>query len=111
MKIPRWGGTRPGTYLFSLACFFVGYAVITVLSLGQIKYDDREGEGWNPVSKMPDGKVGLSEFAIECIGIAVLCLSVAFLTMVGVSFKNPPAQVPFGEMTIKSRSDNLQIRQ
>jgi hypothetical protein len=110
MKLPRWDGTRPSTYLFSLVCFIVGYGVITVLSLGQIKYDDGEGPGWNPVTKLPDGKVGLSEFAIETIGCLVLCLCLALITMSGVSFRNPPTQVPFGEYTIKSRSDHLQIR-
>jgi hypothetical protein len=111
MKLPRWDGTRPSSYLISLVFFLVGYAVITVLSLGKIRYDDREGEGWNPVSRMPDGRVGLSEFAISGIGMAVLGLSIALLTMSGISFRNPPTQVPFGDITIKSRSDHLQIRQ
>ncbi len=110
MKLPRWNGTRPGTYLFWLVGFVVGYGVITVFSLGRVTHDDREGPSWNPVSRLPDGRVGLSEFAIECIGILVLGLCIAFITADGISVRNPPAQVPFGEMTIKSRSDHLQIR-
>lgn len=78
MKLPRWNGvTRPSVYLFSLVCFVVGLAVITAVSLGRLKYDDREGPGWNPVSRMPDGSVGLSEFAIEGIGFAALGVGLA----------------------------------
>ncbi len=85
MKLPKWNGvTRPSVYLFSLVCFVVGIAAITVLSLGRIKYDDREGPGWNPVSRMPDGKVGLSEFAIGCIGFAVLGVGLAAFLGLGL---------------------------
>jgi hypothetical protein len=105
MKIPKWNGSQsPSTYLFWLVCFVVGYGVITVLSLGQIRYDDREGPGWNPVSKLPDGRVGLSEFAIDAIGFLVLGLCLVWMTMTGVSLMNQPPQVPFGDMTIKSKS-------
>jgi hypothetical protein len=40
--------------------------------IGQIRYDDREGPGWNPITTLPNGKVGISEFAIGCVGFAVL---------------------------------------
>jgi hypothetical protein len=68
MKLPKWDGvTRPSVYVFSPVCIIVGYVAVTAFSLGQIKYDDREGPGWNPISRMPDGNVGLSAFAIEGI--------------------------------------------
>jgi hypothetical protein len=83
MKLPKWDGIeRPGTYLFGLVCFIVGIAVLTVLFLAQIRYDDREGPGWNPISKMPDGKVGISEFAIQCVGFAVLMALVWLVTQI-----------------------------
>jgi hypothetical protein len=73
MKLPKWNGTtRPGTYLFWLVCFIVGIAVLTVLFLGQVRYDDREGPGWNPITTLPNGKVGISEFAIGSAGFFVL---------------------------------------
>lgn len=85
MKIPKWNGaTRPSVYLFSLTCFVVGYVVVTALSLGRIKYDDRDGPGWNPVSRMPDGKMGLSEFAISSIGFLALGVGLAALMGLGL---------------------------
>jgi hypothetical protein len=112
MKIPRWNGSeRPTTYIVSLLCFLVGFAVVTVLSFGRVTHDDREGAGWNPISKMPDGKVGLSEFAIDTIGFLVLGLCLALLVESGAFVRSPPPQTPFGDITIKSRSDDLQIRQ
>jgi ABC-type phosphate transport system permease subunit len=78
MKIPKWDGIESGSeYFFTLVCFVVGYVAVTVLSLGQIKYDDRESQSWSPVSRMPDGKMGLSEFAIGTIGFAVLGIGIA----------------------------------
>lgn len=78
MKFPKWNGTtRPSVYLFSLLCFVVGFAVMTAVSLGQLKYDERKGPGWNPISRMPDGKVGLSEFAISTLGFVSLGLGFA----------------------------------
>lgn len=78
MKLPRWdGATSPSVYIFFLVCFVVGFAAITGLSLGQIKYDDQESPSWNPVSKMPDGKVGLSASAIKTIGFATLGVGLA----------------------------------
>ena len=86
MKVPRWNGvTRPSVYIFSLICFVVGFAVMTVVTLGQVKYDDREGPGWNPVTKLPDGKVGLSEFAIECLGFAALLGLLFFIKQIRLS--------------------------
>lgn len=80
MKLPRWNGvTRPSVHVFSLLCFMVGFVAVTGLSLGQLKYDDREGPGWNPISRMPDGKVGLSAAAVGYIGFAVLAVGLAAL--------------------------------
>jgi hypothetical protein len=30
--------------------------------------DEREGAGFNPFTKMPDGKLGISEFGVSVIG-------------------------------------------
>ncbi len=72
MKLPRWNGVSPSTYLFWLVCFIVGYVMMAALSLGRVTYDDRDGPGWNPISKMADGRVGLSEIALEVIGLIAL---------------------------------------
>jgi len=85
MKLPKWNGvTRPSVFLFSLLCFVVGFAVMTALSLGQLKHDEREGPGWNPISRMPDGKVGLSESAISGIGFAALAVGLAAFLGLGL---------------------------
>lgn len=81
MKLPNPNSfTSYGTYIFSLTCFLVGYAAITVFSLGRIAYDEREGPGLNPLSRMPDGRLGLSESAVGWIGFVALALgATAFL--------------------------------
>jgi hypothetical protein len=80
MKLPRWNGsTSPATHLFTLVCFVLGFAAVTILSFGRITHDDREGPGWNPVSRMPDGKIGFLGFAIDCIGFVLLLLGFAVL--------------------------------
>jgi hypothetical protein len=85
MKLPKWNGvTRPSVHAFSLVCFVVGFGVVTALSLGRIKHDDREGPGWNPISKMPDGKVGISESAIGMIGFAALAVGLAAFLGLGL---------------------------
>ena len=76
MRIPKWKGTRPVTYIFSLVCFFVGITVVTAFSFARVTYDDREGPSMNPVSRMPDGRIGLGEFTIDCIGFVVLMIPV-----------------------------------
>ena len=70
--VPKYNGTRSGTYLFWLICFFIGLGAVSLFSLGQLKVDDREGPGWNPITTMPDGKVGISEFATGAVGFVVL---------------------------------------
>lgn len=80
MKLPRFpGSTSFSTYVFSLTCFLVGLAVVTVLSLGRVRYDDREGQGLNPVTRLPDGRIGLSESALGAIGFLALGLGIAAL--------------------------------
>lgn len=89
MKLPKWNGmTNPSTYIFSLVCFVVGFAVVTVLSLGRITHDYREGPGFNPVSRMPDGRVGLSEFTLDMIGFAVLTIGFVTVTALATWLKN-----------------------
>lgn len=85
MKLPKWNGvTRPSVYIFSLVCFVVGFGVMTALSLGRLKYDDREGPGWNPISRMPDGRVGLSGSVIGSIGFVALGVGLAALLGLGL---------------------------
>jgi hypothetical protein len=72
MNYPKYDGHSPSRYLFWLVCFLIGIVVLTVLFLGQIKYDDREGPGWSPITTMPDGKVGISTLGAEVVGVAVL---------------------------------------
>jgi hypothetical protein len=80
MKLPKWDGvTRPSVYPFSLVCFVVGYVAVTAFSLGQIKYDDREGPGWKPISRMPDDNVDLSAMAIQGIGLVALGVGLSAL--------------------------------
>jgi len=70
--MPRCTGSFTSTYLFELVCFWIGLTVLTALLLGHIRVDEREGPGFNPFSKMPDGKLGISEFGAECAGFIVL---------------------------------------
>ena len=65
-------GGSASTYLFGLVCFYIGLAVLTAVSLGQIICDEREGPGFNPFTKMPDGKLGISEFGVSVIGFIIL---------------------------------------
>lgn len=67
------------TYFCALWCFLVGYAAVTVLSLGRVTQDERDGPGLSPVSRLPDGRIGLSEFAIDVIGTLVQVLAVALV--------------------------------
>lgn len=88
---PREDGMRPpdpsrftsySTYFFSLQCFLVGYGAIMAFSFGRITQDEREVPGLNPVTRMPDGRIGLSEFAIGTIGLVVQ--GIACATFIGV---------------------------
>jgi hypothetical protein len=54
-----------------LVCCYIGLAVLTAVSLGQITCDEREGAGFNPFTKMPDGKLGISEFGVSLFLMAV----------------------------------------
>jgi hypothetical protein len=67
-----------------LVSFMVGYAAITVFSLGRVTQDERDLPGLNPVSRLPDGRIGLSESAIETIGMVVQGL--VFLVLIGLAW-------------------------
>jgi hypothetical protein len=69
--------TSYSTYFWSLQCFLVGYAAITVFSLGRVTQDERDGHGLNPMTRLPDGRIGLSEFAIGTIRLIVQGLACA----------------------------------
>jgi hypothetical protein len=70
--MPKYTGGSASTYLFGLVCFYIGITILTALLLGQIRVDEREGPGFNPFSKMPDGKLGISEFGATVVGIMAL---------------------------------------
>lgn len=72
-EVPKYDGvTGPSTYVFTFVCFAVGFFVPTVLSAGKIQYDDSEGAGFSPVTRMPDGKIGISEFGLSTFGFVLL---------------------------------------
>jgi hypothetical protein len=70
--MPKYNGGSASTYLFGLVCFYIGLAVLTAVSLGQITCDERDGPGFNPFTKMPDGRLGISEFGVSVIGFIIL---------------------------------------
>jgi hypothetical protein len=40
----KWDGVgSPSTYLFHVFCFFVGFAVLAVFTLGRVKVDYSDG--------------------------------------------------------------------
>ena len=71
------------TYFLMMTAFLIGYAAISVFSFGRVTQDERDGPGLNPVTRLPDGRIGLSEFAIELIGFAVQVL--ACVAIVGLA--------------------------
>jgi hypothetical protein len=75
---PKYKGERISTYFFWVFCFYIGLGVLTLLCLGQFEVDEREGPGWNPFSKMPNGRLGISEFFVASVG-CVFVLAVGFL--------------------------------
>jgi hypothetical protein len=84
MKFPKSNAVmQPIVYVFWLVFFVVGHAVVAGLSLGQIKDDDREEQGWNPISKMPDGKLGFLESTIG--GIRFAALAIGFAALLGLA--------------------------
>jgi hypothetical protein len=69
----KWNGIgSPTTYLFNLFCFGIGFVVLMVLCVGQVGVDYSEGPGWNPLSRLPNGKLAVSDFTVSVIGFAVL---------------------------------------
>jgi hypothetical protein len=74
VKLPKDNSVQPSTYIFKVVCLFVGMAFLTVVSLGRIVVDDRDGPGFNPFTRMPDGKIGVSEFGTSTIGFFVLAV-------------------------------------
>ena len=71
----KWDGvSSPSTYLFHVFCFFVGFAVLAVFTLG---YAD--GPNWNPYSRLPDGKPALSEECVSTLGFAAMAVPALLL--------------------------------
>lgn len=75
---PKYRGERVSTYFFWVFCFYIGLGVLTFFLLGQFEVDDREGPEWSPFSKMPNGRLGLSQFFVSSVG-ALFLLAAGFL--------------------------------
>ena len=78
-KHPKYNGGHISTYFFWVFCFYVGLGVVTLLFLGQFEVDDREGPGWSPFSKMPDGGLGISKFFVASAGCIFLLAALLLL--------------------------------
>ena len=74
MKIPEYRSGNAGTYIFSLVCFFIGLGFITLIFLTLVQYDDRdESSGF---SKLPDGRIGVTEFPIMVVGFGLMMCAI-----------------------------------
>ena len=63
----------------TLFCFFVGFAVLAVFTLGRVKVDYSDGPSWNPYSRLPDGKPALSEDCVSTLGFAAMAVPLLLL--------------------------------
>jgi len=69
----KWNGVdSPSTYIFHVFCFYFGFVLLALSTLGQVKVDYSDGPSWNPYSRLPDGKPALSEYCVSSLGFAVL---------------------------------------
>ena len=76
----KWDGVgSPSTYLFHVFCVFVGFAVLAVFTLGQVKVDYSDGPSWNPYSWLPDGKPALSEYCVSTLGFVAMAVPALLL--------------------------------
>ncbi|MDI1262613.1 MAG: hypothetical protein PS018_05080 [bacterium] len=80
--MPTWKSGSASTHLFYLFCFYAGLVVLTAVSLGRITHDDREGPGLNPFARLPDGRLGTSDFAVATIGFAIMAAAVWLVSQV-----------------------------
>lgn len=69
---PKYRGERVSTYFFWVFCFYIGLAVLTLFLFGQFEVDEHDGPGWSPFSKMPNGRLGFSEYFVAAIGCLFL---------------------------------------
>jgi hypothetical protein len=80
LLVKKWDGVgSPSTYLFHVFCFFVGFAVLAVFTLGRVKVDYSDGPSWNPCSRLPDGKPALSEDCVSTLGFAAMAVPLLLL--------------------------------
>jgi len=70
--MPKYKGGSVSTYFFWTFCFYIGLGVLTLLLLGLFEVDDREGPGFNPFTRMPNGRLGISEYFVSSVGCIVL---------------------------------------
>jgi hypothetical protein len=70
--MPKYTGGSASTYLLGLVCFYIGITILTALLLSQIRVDERGARALNPFSKLPDGKLGISEFGATVVGFMAL---------------------------------------
>jgi len=85
MRFPRWNGaTQPSIYVFSLVCFFVGFATVKLLAPGRLKGPDQNDKLPQSISAPPETAVGLSDGAIRDIGFVALAIGLAALVGLGL---------------------------
>ena len=77
--MPKYDGGPVSRY-FTLLCFYVGLGILTLFCLGQFEVDDREGPGFNPFSKMPDGRLGISEFFVTAVGLVFFAAATSLVS-------------------------------
>jgi hypothetical protein len=69
----------PLTYFLHGFCFFVGFAVLAVFTLGRVKVDYSDGPSWNPCLRLPDGTPALLEDCVSTLGFAALAVPALLL--------------------------------
>ena len=76
----KWDGVgSPSSHIFYVFCFYFGFAVLAVFTLGRVKVDYSDGPSWNPFSRLPDGRPALSEYCVSSLGFAVLAVAALLL--------------------------------
>ena len=61
--MPKYKGGSVSTHFFWTFCFYIGLGVLTLLLLGLFEVYDREGPGFNPFTRMPNGRLGIEDLA------------------------------------------------
>ena len=67
-------GENPERAIHEIIFFYLGKARVLLLTVGlvRVKDDDGVGSWWNPVWRMPDGKLAITESGTSFVGFIVL---------------------------------------